>query len=196
MRDARARGWCRRISVTELPFPRLAEWYIGKRDLAQRFVLRLKHGQGYGIYKPGGGPFKPPYKESMGRLPPSDGNWYYEFEDFLTERSKGKKWTWCEVRPDAIVNILLLAKCRIAQLLNNNLSGRVLTQRKHLQPPGALGHISLPLPRHRRRRRLHTLPWERKGVQFAIQRRLVGNNCEIGHLGLRASREGRRWTPV
>ncbi|KAJ7618488.1 hypothetical protein FB45DRAFT_168411 [Roridomyces roridus] len=58
---------------------------------------------GYGIYKPGGGPFSAPYKESMGRLPPPDTNFYYVFEDFLTERSKGKKWTWCEVRPDAIV---------------------------------------------------------------------------------------------
>ncbi|KAK7001656.1 Sirq protein [Favolaschia claudopus] len=58
---------------------------------------------GYGIYKPGGGPFKPPYKESMGRLPPPDTNFYYAFEDFLAERSKGKTWTWAEVRPDAIV---------------------------------------------------------------------------------------------
>ncbi|KAK7053691.1 Sirq protein [Favolaschia claudopus] len=57
---------------------------------------------GYGIYKPGGGPFKPPYKESMGRLPPPDTNFYYAFEDFLAERSKGKTWTWAEVRPDAI----------------------------------------------------------------------------------------------
>ncbi|KAJ7775665.1 hypothetical protein DFH07DRAFT_87802 [Mycena maculata] len=57
----------------------------------------------YGIYKPGGGPFTAPYKEIMGRLPLPDTNYYYAFEDILTERSKGKNWTWCEVRPDAIV---------------------------------------------------------------------------------------------
>ncbi|KAJ6544364.1 hypothetical protein B0H19DRAFT_1212553 [Mycena capillaripes] len=68
-----------------------------------RFLAWPSGTMGYGIYKPGGGPYKPPYKESMGRLPPPDGNWYYEFEDFLTECSKEKKWTWCEVRPDAIV---------------------------------------------------------------------------------------------
>ncbi|KAJ7848921.1 hypothetical protein B0H14DRAFT_3867041 [Mycena olivaceomarginata] len=68
-----------------------------------RFLAWPSGTLGYGIYKPGGGPFKPPYKESMGRLPPPDTNFYYVFEDLLTERSKGKNWTWCEVRPDAIV---------------------------------------------------------------------------------------------
>ncbi|KAJ7476834.1 hypothetical protein B0H11DRAFT_2030862 [Mycena galericulata] len=68
-----------------------------------RFLAWPSGTLGYGIYKPGGGPFKAPYKESMGRLPLPDTNFYYAFEDFLTERSKGKKWTWCEVRPDAIV---------------------------------------------------------------------------------------------
>ncbi|KAJ6520683.1 hypothetical protein DFH09DRAFT_998004 [Mycena vulgaris] len=58
----------------------------------------------YGGYIPGGGPFKAPYQESMGRLPsPSAPKHYYAFEDILCERSKGKSWTWCEVRPDVIV---------------------------------------------------------------------------------------------
>ncbi|KAF7354594.1 Sirq protein [Mycena sanguinolenta] len=68
-----------------------------------RFLAWASGTLGYGISKPGGGPFKPPYKESMGRLPPPDTNFYYAFEDILTERSKGKNWTWCQVRPDAIV---------------------------------------------------------------------------------------------
>ncbi|KAJ7166092.1 hypothetical protein C8R46DRAFT_1097055 [Mycena filopes] len=68
-----------------------------------RFLVWPSGTLGYGIYKPGGGPFQAPYKESMGRLPPPDTNFYYVFEDILTERSKGKNWTWCEVRPDAIV---------------------------------------------------------------------------------------------
>jgi hypothetical protein len=45
----------------------------------------------------------------MGRLPSPDTNFYYVFEDLLTERSKGKNWTWCEVRPDAIVCVLAAA---------------------------------------------------------------------------------------
>ncbi|KAJ7799677.1 hypothetical protein B0H14DRAFT_2902418 [Mycena olivaceomarginata] len=49
-----------------------------------RFLAWPSGTLGYGIYKPGGGPFKPPYKESMGRLPPPDTNFYYN-------------WTWCEV---------------------------------------------------------------------------------------------------
>ncbi|KAJ6473122.1 hypothetical protein C8R45DRAFT_1012304 [Mycena sanguinolenta] len=68
-----------------------------------RFLAWPSGTLGYGIYKPGGGPFKPPYKESMGRLPPPDTNFYDAFEDILAERSKGKNWTWCQVRPDAIV---------------------------------------------------------------------------------------------
>ncbi|KAJ7733330.1 hypothetical protein B0H16DRAFT_1426787 [Mycena metata] len=68
-----------------------------------RFLVWCSGTLAYGIYKPGGGPFKPPYKESMGRLPPPDTNFYYAFEDILAERSKGKTWTWCQVRPDAIV---------------------------------------------------------------------------------------------
>ncbi|KAJ6601319.1 hypothetical protein DFH09DRAFT_969944 [Mycena vulgaris] len=68
-----------------------------------RFLAWPSGTLGYGIYKPGGGPFKAPYKESMGRLPAPDTNFYYVFEDILAERSKGKPWTWCEVRPDAIV---------------------------------------------------------------------------------------------
>ncbi|KAJ7124438.1 hypothetical protein C8R44DRAFT_703904 [Mycena epipterygia] len=68
-----------------------------------RFLVWPSGTLGYGIYKPGGGPFKAPYKESMGRLPLPDTNFYYAFEDILAERSKGKNWTWCEVRPDAIV---------------------------------------------------------------------------------------------
>ncbi|KAJ7661383.1 hypothetical protein DFH06DRAFT_1281487 [Mycena polygramma] len=68
-----------------------------------RFLAWPSGTMGYGIYKPGGGPWKAPFKESMGRLPPPDTNFYYAFEDILTEHSKGKNWTWCEVRPDAIV---------------------------------------------------------------------------------------------
>jgi len=42
----------------------------------------------------------------MGRLPePYDSNIYYHaFQEMLGTQSKGKNWTWCDVRPDAIVS--------------------------------------------------------------------------------------------
>ncbi|KAI3608929.1 sirq protein [Moniliophthora roreri] len=60
----------------------------------------------YGIYR-SGGTWSPPLRESMGRLPPPAGDevYYFKFEDMLTERSKGKKWSWTEVMPDAIIGV-------------------------------------------------------------------------------------------
>lgn len=62
--------------------------------------------QGYGIHVPGG-IFKAPFKESMGRLPEPHASNVFCFaqQDALEEISKGREWTWCEVRPDAIVSI-------------------------------------------------------------------------------------------
>ncbi|KAK7030944.1 hypothetical protein VNI00_013891 [Paramarasmius palmivorus] len=70
------------------------------------FVVFPGGTRGYGIYQPGG-TWSPPLKESMGRLPPPAGDevYYFKFEDTLAERSKGKKWTWCEVIPDAIIGM-------------------------------------------------------------------------------------------
>ncbi|KAF9072204.1 hypothetical protein BDP27DRAFT_1290701 [Rhodocollybia butyracea] len=68
------------------------------------FVVFPGGTRAYGIYQ-SGGTWSPPLKESMGRLPPPAGDeiYYYKFEDMLKERSDGKKWTWCEVTPDAII---------------------------------------------------------------------------------------------
>lgn len=42
----------------------------------------------------------------MGRLPEPAGSKliYYALIDVLEKESKGKKWTWCDIRPDAIVS--------------------------------------------------------------------------------------------
>lgn len=61
--------------------------------------------QAYGIHITGG-VFVAPFKESMGRLPKGNDVHYYAFHDLLAEKSEGKKWTWCDVRPDAIVSTL------------------------------------------------------------------------------------------
>ncbi|EIM89701.1 uncharacterized protein STEHIDRAFT_51972 [Stereum hirsutum FP-91666 SS1] len=59
---------------------------------------------GYGIYQPGG-TYKSPYHEALPRVPPplGDGIPYYAMRDKLDEMMAGKKWTWCEVCPDAII---------------------------------------------------------------------------------------------
>ena len=46
-----------------------------------------------------------PWSESLPRIPPEYAKnvFYYHEVDALKEMSAGKKWTWCEVRPDVIV---------------------------------------------------------------------------------------------
>lgn len=46
------------------------------------------------------GPFKTPAREDDPRLMPP--NFYYDQEDFLRERQKGKSWHWTALRPEAI----------------------------------------------------------------------------------------------
>ncbi|KAL8653692.1 MAG: hypothetical protein Q9226_003743 [Calogaya cf. arnoldii] len=63
----------------------------------------------YGIQIPGG-VFKAPYQESMGAVPNE-----YEFQKTLNypfmraiveEASAGKQWTWCDIRPDAVIGFV------------------------------------------------------------------------------------------
>lgn len=65
----------------------------------------LKAPQAYGIQLPDR-VFTAPYKESMGRLPEPAGSklFYYRYQELLDEQRKGKDWTWCDVRPDAVVS--------------------------------------------------------------------------------------------
>ncbi len=46
------------------------------------------------------GPFKTPAREDDPRLMPP--NFYYDQEDFLRARQKGKRWNWTALRPEAI----------------------------------------------------------------------------------------------
>lgn len=41
----------------------------------------------------------------MGRLPEPEASklFYYAMQDYLHQASEGRPWTWCEVRPDAII---------------------------------------------------------------------------------------------
>ncbi|KAH6974259.1 hypothetical protein BKA56DRAFT_591114 [Ilyonectria sp. MPI-CAGE-AT-0026] len=70
-----------------------------------QFVAFPGGTRGYGIYAPGG-TFTPPLTEDMVDNLPADHAKtvaYPAYRELLGQLSKGKKWTWCEVCPDAIV---------------------------------------------------------------------------------------------
>ncbi|CAG8298957.1 unnamed protein product [Penicillium olsonii] len=70
-----------------------------------QFVTFPGGTRGYGIYAPGG-TFTPPLREEMVKTLPVDYAKtvvYPAYRELLTTASEGKKWTWCEFCPDAIV---------------------------------------------------------------------------------------------
>jgi nucleoside-diphosphate-sugar epimerase len=60
-----------------------------------RHVTFYQGGKAYGADL---GPYKTPAREDDPRLMPP--NFYYEQEDFLRERQRGKAWHWTALRPD------------------------------------------------------------------------------------------------
>jgi nucleoside-diphosphate-sugar epimerase len=65
-----------------------------------RHVTLMQGGKAYGCHL---GPFPSPAKESDPRhMPP---NFYYDQEDFLREASKGQRWTWTALRPEAVIGM-------------------------------------------------------------------------------------------
>ncbi|KAI0192424.1 hypothetical protein F4808DRAFT_443121 [Astrocystis sublimbata] len=70
-----------------------------------QFVVFPGGTRGYGIYLPGG-VFTPPLTEDMvENLPPDYAKTcvYPANRELLNKASEGRKWTWCEVCPDAII---------------------------------------------------------------------------------------------
>src|SRR5260370_9116062 len=62
-----------------------------------RKIVLLEGAKFYGAHL---GPYKTPARETDRRhLPP---NFYYNQEDYLQERSKGKAWSWSALRPSSI----------------------------------------------------------------------------------------------
>ncbi|KAL2062461.1 hypothetical protein VTL71DRAFT_6727 [Oculimacula yallundae] len=73
-----------------------------------KFFVFPSGTKGYGIQLPASQrPFQAPFTEDM-RLPPSlsSENWYALFQEHLTTASANRSWTWCEVRPDAIIGFV------------------------------------------------------------------------------------------
>jgi nucleoside-diphosphate-sugar epimerase len=72
-------------------------------DAVERTSPGLRHitfYQGGKAYGADLGPFKTPAREDDPRLMPP--NFYYDQEDFLRERQRGKSWTFTALRPEAV----------------------------------------------------------------------------------------------
>ncbi|KAF3016526.1 hypothetical protein E8E14_011657 [Neopestalotiopsis sp. 37M] len=70
-----------------------------------KFVVFPGGTRGYGIYVPGG-TFTPPLTEEMVNNLPQDYAKtvvYNSYRELLSQASREKQWTWCEVCPDAII---------------------------------------------------------------------------------------------
>jgi nucleoside-diphosphate-sugar epimerase len=61
-------------------------------------VLVMQGTKYYGSHL---GPFKTPAKEDDPRHPPP--NFYYDLQDYVSGRSRGKRWTWSAPRPHAVI---------------------------------------------------------------------------------------------
>lgn len=68
-------------------------------------VILQTGGKGYGLEFPNEVKIQPPLHEKMPRipLPWRENIFYYDQYDLLQRLSKGKKWTFSEIRPDGIV---------------------------------------------------------------------------------------------
>lgn len=72
---------------------------------ALKMVVLQTGGKGYGLEFPDKVSINPPLRENMPRIPEPYASkiFYYTQFDLLAELSKGKHWTFAEVRPDGIV---------------------------------------------------------------------------------------------
>ena len=99
-----------------------------------------------------GGSFTPPLTEDMvNNLPPSYAKTvvYPAYRELLNAASKGKKWTWCEVCPDAIVSLSFInSSISVANANQDWIHPQWLPVQ--LSPP--LGPVPVPLRREPRRR--------------------------------------------
>ncbi len=75
-----------------------------------KFVLLPTGTKAYGVQCLDQFPFadKLPLSEDLPRIPEpwQSQNFYYNMCDWLESESKGKSWTWCEVRPDVVVGFV------------------------------------------------------------------------------------------
>lgn len=77
---------------------------LGSHIAKEQSFLIPHWAQAYGIHIPGG-VFTAPYEESMGPLPKEHENTinYPALRNAIERASTDKQWTWCDIRPDAVV---------------------------------------------------------------------------------------------
>jgi len=75
-------------------------------------IVLITGTKAYGLQMLDKFPYKDriPLSESLPRIPAEYAKdvFYYHQVDAVKELSKGKRWTWCEVRPDVIASTLPL----------------------------------------------------------------------------------------
>ncbi|KAK8222138.1 hypothetical protein M8818_000309 [Zalaria obscura] len=73
-----------------------------------RYFTLQTGGKAYGVEFYGKVPYSPPLKESTPRIPApyAQNIFYYPQRDIMERASAGKPWTFCEIRPDAIVGFV------------------------------------------------------------------------------------------
>ncbi|KAK3116446.1 hypothetical protein LTR53_003172 [Teratosphaeriaceae sp. CCFEE 6253] len=75
-----------------------------------QFVLLPTGTKAYGVHCLADFPFAAslPLAETLPRIPEPwrSANFYYAQTDWLASQSRGKGWTWCEVRPDVVVGFV------------------------------------------------------------------------------------------
>ncbi|KAF2790625.1 hypothetical protein K505DRAFT_311066 [Melanomma pulvis-pyrius CBS 109.77] len=95
------------INETTLNVAMMRRLILAISNLSSNFTSFVYPGgtRGYGIYRPGGIFTAPLTEDLVDTLPPDYAATvaYPHYRALLTAESKGKKWTWCELCPDAII---------------------------------------------------------------------------------------------
>lgn len=92
-----------------------------------QFVTWPTGGKWYGFEHAGSLHPKPPFKETDGRIPEpySKHVFYYNQHDALAEFAKGKKWSFADIRPDAIVSTMITSDRKV---ILTKIAGRLCAQ--------------------------------------------------------------------
>ncbi|RDW60201.1 hypothetical protein BP5796_11807 [Coleophoma crateriformis] len=72
-----------------------------------KFIVFPSGSKAYGAVLVPGGYFKAPYDETM-VLPDEENKkiFYWEFQKLLSRESEKEAWTWCDIRPDAVIGFV------------------------------------------------------------------------------------------
>ena len=106
-----------RPTWAELVPPNLA-MLVNVVDVVEPIAPRLAHislMQGYKVYGAHLGPFKTPARESDPAHMPPEFN--VDQQDFLTERQRGKSWSWSAIRPSVVCGFALGNPMNLAMVI-------------------------------------------------------------------------------